>query len=79
MIFSAGAEYTEKLQMYIRNNTVSLQKSCEKLAKTFNEEFIVLDSLEEFIDVANFYSVLEPTLVNDALSQIPEDNSSSEN
>jgi E3 ubiquitin-protein ligase UBR4 len=73
---SAGAEYTEKLQMYIRNNTVALQKASEKLAKTFNEEFIVVDSLEEFIDVANLYSVLEPTLVNDAISQIQEDTSS---
>merc|ERR1712037_1013931 len=74
--FSAGAEYTEKLQMYIRNNTVALQKASEKLAKTFNEEFFVVDSLEEFIDVASLYSVLEPTLVNDAISQIPEDTSS---
>ena len=74
--FSAGAEYTEKLQMYIRKNTVALQKASEKLAKTFNEEFIVVDSLEEFIDVANLYSVLEPSLVTDAISQIPEDTSS---
>lgn len=62
--------------MYIRKNTVALQKASEKLAKTLNEEFIVVDSLEEFIDVANLYSVLEPSLVTDAISQIPEDNSS---
>lgn len=59
--------------MFIRKNTVSLQKSCEKLVKTFNEEFIVVDSLEEFIDVASLYSVIEPSLVNDSISQIPED------
>ena len=62
--------------MYIRKNTVALQKASEKLAKTLNEEFIVVDSLEEFIDVANLYSVLEPSLVTDAISQIPEDTSS---
>ncbi|XP_039271370.2 E3 ubiquitin-protein ligase UBR4-like [Styela clava] len=47
--------WSQTLQNYIRNNDSALQETSEKMMSKFQQEFLSIASLEEFVDVAGLH------------------------
>jgi len=52
---------SKELAEYIRNNDAQLLETGEKVLKKFQDEIVVCESLDEFVDVMELYDITDNT------------------
>ena len=69
--WKSGLCYSEKLQLYIRTFEEKLLERNQKLISEMQQDLYLVDSFDEFRDVAGIMTDIDSDFIKNALKQLP--------